>query len=266
QHARVLDREAAPRRARSEQHRRRGRGLPEADRLDVRADELHRVVDRHQRRERAAGRVDVHADLAVRVGRLQAQQLRHDVVGRRVVDLHPEEDDALLEELVVRVRLLDPVARALDEGRQHVPRLRRLRGPPARRPHVAHRALPFWFESGIWLARVMTWSTKPYSSASCAVNHRSRSKSAMIRSTVCPVCSAMSSAISRLWRLNSSAWMEMSDSVPPTPADGWCMRIWQCGSTYRLPRVPAESRNCPIDAAMPIPNVATSHGMNCMVS
>jgi anionic cell wall polymer biosynthesis LytR-Cps2A-Psr (LCP) family protein len=22
----------------------------------------------------------------------------------------------------------------------------------------------------------------------------------------------------------------MSDSVPPTPAEGWCMRIWQCGS------------------------------------
>ena len=56
--------------------------------------------------------------------RLQREQLGHHVVGRRVVDLHAEEDDALLEELVVRVGLLDPVARALDEGRQDVARLR----------------------------------------------------------------------------------------------------------------------------------------------
>src|ERR1700753_1844079 len=48
--------------------------------------------------------------------RLQRDQLGHDVVRRRVVDLHPEEDDPLLEELVVRVGLLHAVARALHEG------------------------------------------------------------------------------------------------------------------------------------------------------
>ena len=47
----------------------------------------------------------------------------------------------------------------------------------------------------------------------------------MIRSIGWPVCSAISSAISRLCRRNCSAWIAMSDSVPPTPADGWCIRI-----------------------------------------
>ena len=86
--------------------------------------------------------------------RLQHEQLGHHVVRRRVVDLHPEEDDALLEELVVRVGLLDPVAGALDEGRQHVPGLGRLE---------THRALPFpfWVASGSCPTHEITWSTKP---------------------------------------------------------------------------------------------------------
>src|SRR3954454_21238181 len=96
-----------------------GGGRAHADGLDVGPDEHHRVVDGHQRGERATGRVDVDGDVAVGVVGLQRDQLGHHVVGRRVVDLHPEEDDALLEELVVRVGLLDAVARALDEGRKH---------------------------------------------------------------------------------------------------------------------------------------------------
>src|SRR4051795_43734 len=151
---RVRHGEALAGRARGQQHRRGRGGLPEADRGDLRAHVLHRVVNGHQRGERATRRVDVHQDVAVRVGRLQHEQLGHDVVRGRVVDLHPEEDDALLEELVVRVGLLDPVARALDEGRQHVPGLSRL---------VTHRALPFpcWGASGSCPARLITWSTKP---------------------------------------------------------------------------------------------------------
>ncbi len=58
----------------------------------------------------------------------------------------------------------------------------------------------------------------------------------------------------------------MSASVPPTPADGWCIMIRACGSAERLPGVPADSRNCPIDAAMPIAVVATSHGIRFIVS
>ena len=108
------------RRAGREQHRGGRGGLAHADGLDVRPDELHRVVDRRQRGERATRRVDVDHDVAVGVGGLQHEQLGHHVVGRRVVDLHAEEDDALLEELVVRVGLLDAVARALDERGQDV--------------------------------------------------------------------------------------------------------------------------------------------------
>ncbi len=58
----------------------------------------------------------------------------------------------------------------------------------------------------------------------------------------------------------------MSDAVPATPADGWCIRIRACGSAYRLPGVPAESRNWPIDAASPRAKVATSGSTSCMVS
>jgi hypothetical protein len=59
---------------------------------------------------------------------LEHQQLRHDVVGGRVVDLDAEEDDALLEQLVVRVRFLHAVAGVLDEGRQDVAGGRQLIG------------------------------------------------------------------------------------------------------------------------------------------
>ena len=50
-----------------------------------------------------------------------------------------------------------------------------------------------------------TLSTKPYSAASSAVNQRSRSESSAICSWVCPVCSAMSSAILRLVYIICSA-------------------------------------------------------------
>ncbi len=66
--------------------------------------------------------------------------------------------------------------------------------------------------------------------ACAAVNQRSRSESRSICSTVWPVCWAMSSAISRLVSLYCSAWIAMSDAVPPMPADGWCIRIRACGS------------------------------------
>ncbi len=42
------------------------------------------------------------------------------------------------------------------------------------------------------------------------------------------------------------------------------IRAW--GSAKRLPAAPAQSRNCPIEAARPMQMVATSGAMNCMVS
>src|SRR5437667_211633 len=43
----------------------------------------------------------------------------------------------------------------------------------------------------------------------------------------------------------SSAWTSMSTALPPIPAEPRCIRIRACGSAYRLPLVPAESRICP---------------------
>src|SRR5262249_15517617 len=195
--------------------------------------------DRHQRGETAAGRVDVHRDVAVGIQRLQHQQLRHDVVRRRVVDLDTEENDALLEQLVVRVGLLDTETGVLDERRQNVPSVRLNFG-------VHDDAAP------LVSARVMMWSTNPYSRASGAVNQRSRSESAMMRSTDWPVNSALSRNISCLMTANCSAWIAMSAALPVTPPSGWCIRILACGSAKRLPLVPAASRNSPIEAAMPM--------------
>src|SRR5439155_5628790 len=130
------------------------------------------VVDRRQRGERAAGGVDVDVDVAVGIHRLQAQQLRHHVVGGGVIDRRTEEDDPLLEQLRVGRELLEPVRRPLGEGGEDVPPVL-----------LAHLCLQKWGgqetapADGTWLARVTTWSTKPYSFASSAVNHRSRSES-----------------------------------------------------------------------------------------
>src|SRR3954447_9636881 len=217
QHAGVGQGVALARGAGREQHGRRGRRLAEAVGLHVRTGELHRVVDRHQRGERATRRVDVHDDVAVRVDRLQVEQLRHHVVGRRVVDLHADEDDPLFEQLVVRVGLLDPVAGPLHEGGQHVPGLGGVKVAHYQVSSVWPGQLPLPLDE---VTRVTTWSTKPYSRASSAVNQRSRSASAVIRSTDWPVWSAVSWAISSFHLPRISARMAMSDAVPPTPPEG----------------------------------------------
>jgi hypothetical protein len=131
-HAGVRQRQAAARGARREQHGGGRGGLAEADRLDLRLDVLHRVVDRRERRERASGAVDVHGDHAVRVLRLEHEQLGHDVIRGRVVHLHAEEDDAVLEELGVRVLTLVAVRGPLLELREDVPRRRARRRDAAR--------------------------------------------------------------------------------------------------------------------------------------
>ena len=106
----------------------------------------------------------------------------------------------------------------------------------------------------------------PYSTASVAVNQRSRSLSAAICSTVRPVCCAVSSCITRLVCSRFSAWIAMSTAVPPMPADGWCIITRVCGSAYRLPLVPVVRRNWPMLAAKPNPTVTTSFGSSRMVS
>ena len=68
-----LSRGAAGKQQRAHAHR-----DADADRLHVGLDELHRVVDRQACVDRAAGRVDVEADVLVGVLGLQVQELGHD--------------------------------------------------------------------------------------------------------------------------------------------------------------------------------------------
>src|SRR3546814_1596231 len=60
---------------------------------DARANILHRVVDRHARRDDPARRVDVHIDVLLRIFRLEEQQLGDDQRRHLVLDLAGDEDD-----------------------------------------------------------------------------------------------------------------------------------------------------------------------------
>src|SRR5690606_35032057 len=197
--------------------------LTEAHGLNVRLDVLHGVVDRGERGLRAAGTVDVQRDVAVGVLRLEHEELGHDVVGGGVVDLHSQEDDAVFEELRVRVADLGAVRGALLELRQDVAGRRGLRGHAAEHAGGAGRgldrlelvhALPPCERSPASAACLMTLSMKPYSLASSAVNQRSRSASLRICSTDLPVCWAVSSASTFFMCMMSSALMRMSVAVP----------------------------------------------------
>src|SRR5699024_1108444 len=135
------------------------------------------------------------------------------------VHLHAEEDDAVLEELGVRVLALVAVGGALLERGQDVPGGRALRGDAA--GHLAGRGGAVGGEAGAAedgevhadslggrgaqdvedssddvppspvtaAALETTWSMNPYSRDSAAVNQRSRSASELIRSSGWPVCS-----------------------------------------------------------------------------
>ena len=100
--------------------RRGGGGLAHHDRGHVGLDVLHRVVDREQRRDDPARRVDVQVDVLVGVLGLQVQQLRHDQVADLVVDRGAQEDDALLQQPRVDVERALAAARLLDDHRHQV--------------------------------------------------------------------------------------------------------------------------------------------------
>src|SRR5829696_3448597 len=103
QDLRVGQRHALARRAARQEQRPHRHRDADADGLDVRLDELHRVVDREARVHRPAGRVDVDRDVLVRVLGLQVQQLRDDQVGDLVGDRRPQEHDPLVEQARVDV-------------------------------------------------------------------------------------------------------------------------------------------------------------------
>ena len=99
-------------------------GEAEADGGDVAADELHRVVDRHARRDRTTGAVDVQPNVEVGVFTFQVQQLGADLIGDVVVDVGAEHDHAVLEQPVEHVAAR--IERALEchrDGSRHARRL-----------------------------------------------------------------------------------------------------------------------------------------------
>ena len=98
---RVRQRVALARGAGAEQELPHRGGQAHRDRRDVVLDELHRVVDRHARGDRAAGRVDVEVDVLVRVLGREQQHLGADRVGHLVVDHRAEEDDPLAQQPLV---------------------------------------------------------------------------------------------------------------------------------------------------------------------
>src|SRR5919109_3220317 len=99
----VRERHALLPRAAGEQERTHAHRYPDADRLHVRLDELHRVVDREAGVDAAARRVYVEADVLVGIFGLEMQQLRDDQVRNVLVDRGAEEHDPLVEKARVNI-------------------------------------------------------------------------------------------------------------------------------------------------------------------
>ena len=94
----------------------------------------------------------------------------------------------------------------------------------------------------------------------------SRSVSRSMALSVLPVFSASSSFMVFRMRRICSAWIWISVAWPWAPPEGWWIMISAWGSALRLPFAPAASRNAPIEAAMPMHSVDTSHLRYFMVS
>ena len=96
----VWQREPLPGGAGAEQQLAHGRRHAHRHRRHVIGDELHGVVNRHARVDRATGRVHVQPDIPAVILRGEQQQLRADPIGDLVIDLAAEEDDPLAEQAV----------------------------------------------------------------------------------------------------------------------------------------------------------------------
>src|SRR3954469_25293388 len=114
---RVRERHPLALRAAGQQQRAHRHRDADADRRDVRLDELHRVVDREARVHRPARRVDVDRDVLLRVLGLEVQQLGHDEVRDLVVDRGAEEDDPLVEQARIDVERALPTGGLFDVHR-----------------------------------------------------------------------------------------------------------------------------------------------------
>src|SRR5215469_2865701 len=132
-HAGVWQREALARGAACEQDRCGAGREACAERADVRADELHRVVDGQPSACRPTGAVDVHGDVLLRILALQEEQLGHHGVGDRIGDLTAHEHDAVAQETRVDVVCALAAPGALNHGwNQHLTHITHLRNPIGR--------------------------------------------------------------------------------------------------------------------------------------
>src|SRR5690606_38652429 len=121
------------------------------------------------------------------------------VVSGCIINLHAEEDNAVLKQFVIGVLALVAVSGALFELRQDVTTVRQIAGRAESgglhgclSPQRYFLAVPPPPATSVACSRM--WSTKPYSSAASAVNQRSRSPSSLICSADFPVCAAVISA------------------------------------------------------------------------
>jgi hypothetical protein len=100
-----------------EQHGGHRCGHPDADRRHGRPHVLHRVVDRETRRHDATRRVDVEADVLLRVLGIEEQELGDDEVRDVILDRVAEEDDPFPEQPRVDVVGTLTAAAGLDDHR-----------------------------------------------------------------------------------------------------------------------------------------------------
>src|SRR3954462_14475893 len=116
----VRERITLPLGACREEHGRHRCRHADADRADRRAKILHRVVDRETGRHLAAWRVDVQADVLLRILRFEEQELGDDQVREVVFDRVAQKDDPLAQEARVDVVGALPPAGGLDDhGDEH---------------------------------------------------------------------------------------------------------------------------------------------------
>ena len=106
----IRQREPLAFRSGAKQHRAHARRHAEAVGRHVAGQELHRVVDRQTRRDRAAGRVDVDVDVLLAVLHLEEEQLRDDQVRDVIVDRRADENDPVLQQ--ARINVVAPLAAA----------------------------------------------------------------------------------------------------------------------------------------------------------
>lgn len=108
-------------RARAEQERAHRRRHAHADRGHVGLDEVHRVVYAHAGGNRTAGRIDVQADVFIRILGFEIYELRDDYVRAHVVDLAVKKDYTVFEHAGVKViRALAAVRLFDDHGHKIV--------------------------------------------------------------------------------------------------------------------------------------------------